>query len=431
MAAIGWYGPLIDLSQAASHRGDYVQLLVFVHTCRPIQKYKPSNANEREPPISRTDIHVGDDTRSYFSVSIWNKHMGSMISAGDIVLLQNVKIVKYGDVFGATTVQFSSLLQLVHPYELLASKGMDELLMDCRVGRTTKEKLKKVIEWVQRAGSTLHYLQQTHSYQQKEQLPKNWKSHEQRKSRECISISELSGLTDSCNAIFHACIDDIYLRGFEKEKMFSKRLNMMEDSEIVEDLICTGCKLCSTPIDSGSSVNQNIVPFYCQKSSNYVHAVSFIYRPFLLHVGDQLENVPLLVKNKAAEVLFGNITAETVYTCFQEQQKSRLIPDFVGNLKGAIHPKASDVEVADSVLLSETNVSQQLRNARLAKGKEVRKKPNFHGIWLILVKMLLRKGNNSPLKFEVTVDCGLHEENGRFELVALSMPCYRTNYAPD
>eukprot|EP00268_Persea_americana_P060505 TRINITY_DN7545_c1_g2_i1.p1 TRINITY_DN7545_c1_g2~~TRINITY_DN7545_c1_g2_i1.p1 ORF type:complete len:274 (+),score=25.90 TRINITY_DN7545_c1_g2_i1:19-840(+) len=265
MAAIGWYGPLIDLSQAASHRGDYVQLLVFVHTCRPIQKYKPSNANEREPPISRTDIHVGDDTRSYFSVSIWNKHMGSMISAGDIVLLQNVKIVKYGDVFGATTVQFSSLLQLVHPYELLASKGMDELLMDCRVGRTTKEKLKKVIEWVQRAGSTLHYLQQTHSYQQKEQLPKNWKSHEQRKSRECISISELSGLTDSCNAIFHACIDDIYLQGFEKEKMFSKRLNMMEGSEIVEDLICTGCKLCSTPIDSGSSVNQNIVPFYCQK----------------------------------------------------------------------------------------------------------------------------------------------------------------------
>lgn len=42
--------------------------------------------------------------------------------------------------------------------------GMDELLMDCRVGRTTKEKLKKVIEWVLRAGSTLHY-QQTHSYQ--------------------------------------------------------------------------------------------------------------------------------------------------------------------------------------------------------------------------------------------------------------------------
>lgn len=36
----------------------------------------------------------------------------------------DVKIVKYGDVFGATTVQFSSLLQLVHPYELLASKGI-------------------------------------------------------------------------------------------------------------------------------------------------------------------------------------------------------------------------------------------------------------------------------------------------------------------
>lgn len=144
-----------------------------------------------------------------------------------------------------------------------------------------------------------------------------------------------------------------------------------------------------------------------------------------------MENVPLLVKNKAAEVLFGNVTAETVYTCFQEQQKSRLIPDFVGNLKGVIHSKASEGEVADSVLLSETNVSQQLPNTGLGKGKEVRKKPNFHGIWLILIKMLLQKGNNSPLKFEVTVDCGLHEENGRFELVALSMPCYRTNGAPE
>lgn len=32
--------------------------------------------------------------------------------------------MKYGDVFGATTAQFSSLMQLVHPYELLASSGI-------------------------------------------------------------------------------------------------------------------------------------------------------------------------------------------------------------------------------------------------------------------------------------------------------------------
>ncbi|KAK2999237.1 hypothetical protein RJ639_024257 [Escallonia herrerae] len=37
MAAMGWYGPLIDLSKASSHIGDYVQLLVLVHRSTPIQ----------------------------------------------------------------------------------------------------------------------------------------------------------------------------------------------------------------------------------------------------------------------------------------------------------------------------------------------------------------------------------------------------------
>lgn len=37
----------------------------------------------------------------------------------------DVKIVKYGDDFGATTVQFPLLMQLIHPYELLASRGIN------------------------------------------------------------------------------------------------------------------------------------------------------------------------------------------------------------------------------------------------------------------------------------------------------------------
>lgn len=36
-SAIGWYGPLIDLSEAALHVGDFVQLLVFVHRSTPVQ----------------------------------------------------------------------------------------------------------------------------------------------------------------------------------------------------------------------------------------------------------------------------------------------------------------------------------------------------------------------------------------------------------
>lgn len=36
-SAIGWYGPLIDLSNAALHVGDFVQLLVLVHRSTPVQ----------------------------------------------------------------------------------------------------------------------------------------------------------------------------------------------------------------------------------------------------------------------------------------------------------------------------------------------------------------------------------------------------------
>ena len=39
--------------------------------------------------VNKTDIQVGDETRSFFPVSIWQKQMGSMIVAGDIVLLQS------------------------------------------------------------------------------------------------------------------------------------------------------------------------------------------------------------------------------------------------------------------------------------------------------------------------------------------------------
>lgn len=36
-SGIGWYGPLIDLSSAAFHVGDLVQLIVFVHRSTPLQ----------------------------------------------------------------------------------------------------------------------------------------------------------------------------------------------------------------------------------------------------------------------------------------------------------------------------------------------------------------------------------------------------------
>lgn len=56
---------------------------------------------------------------------------------------------------------------------------------------------------------------------------------------------------------------------------------------------------------------------YRERCSNRLHAVGLIYRPFMLYVWDELEYMPLLVRNKAAELLFGNIRAERVYQCYR------------------------------------------------------------------------------------------------------------------
>ncbi|KAK9111795.1 hypothetical protein Scep_019314 [Stephania cephalantha] len=190
MGAIGWYGPLIDLCEATSHVGDYVQLLVFVHRTRPFQKFKSLKGS-----LSRTDIQVGDNTRLFFNVTLWKKEMGSMVKAGDVVLLQNVTIVKYGGIIEAQSVLVSSLTTVVHSRQLLASEGINDQLAFPRVGETTKEKLKKLILWLQQDGLLLHQAQLLTC--QKRQLVKNWKVNKEMKYQECISVSLVSSLTIS------------------------------------------------------------------------------------------------------------------------------------------------------------------------------------------------------------------------------------------
>ncbi|KAL5715281.1 hypothetical protein ACHQM5_017119 [Ranunculus cassubicifolius] len=378
---IGWYGPLIDVSKAASHVGGYVQLLVFVHTTRSIQRFKSS--------VLRTDVQVGDDTRSHFSVSIWQKDMGSKIVSGDVILLQNVKIVRFGGAVEAGTVQVSSLISLVHPLELLISKGVEELASGCRVAETTKEKLKKVIKWVQRTRPAQNCVQ-AHTPQRK-QLTTNWKVHEERVVHDCNSISELLCRNQCCKETFSAFVGEIFLPftsgGPEKEieegMMFIRRRLFIKGNEkLVEDLICLGCKLCSYPMasDDGSLLEQRRFPLYCQISSNRLHDICSIYRPFLLYVWDESDYIPLLVKNKGAEVLFGNITAERVYSSYME------------------------------------NNSQV-------------KKCNFHRIWLVLLGVLLQQGlQNSCLRFQVNVNTELSMERGRFELLSATMPPTLTDF---
>lgn len=128
------------------------------------------------------------------------------------------------------------------------------------------------------------------------------------------------------------------------------------------------------------------------------------FRWMQLYVWDQTGQVPLLVRNKAAEILFANVTAKDVFKCFfQDTKQSSLLGETSepGLLKG--------VELVDA------------EQKQSMEGSVTRKKHNFYLIWRILIKVLLRQGKNSPFRFTVSVDSEKGVENGRFELVSVVM----------
>ncbi|XP_061341941.1 uncharacterized protein LOC133288240 [Gastrolobium bilobum] len=426
-SAFGWYGPLIDLRAASSHIGDFVQLVVFVHRSFPVQ----CKSSKLGRDLIRTDIQVGDDTTPYFVVSLWQKHMGSMVEAGDVVLLENFKIAKYGDVVEARTVQWSSLLCLVHPYESLISKVVEELITGCRVGTTTKDKLSRVIKWVQQSRSTICNIK-LKSNQQIEYVPRNWTVLEERKPRDCFSLLEVSQLATSCKVTVCASIGEIIpllttrtLGHAEKEKIFlSRRLYKTEDNNLLKDLLCTGCQLCGLPLDS--EFEQNVIPLICSKSTSRLHAVCSIYRPFMLYVWDESDYMPVLVKNRAAEILFGNIKAERVYSSYREQMLNRN-----PGPRNKCKDNDEDVRLANNLRLSgeglsSASTSEVGKSLQLEEKYLPVKKFNFYHVWLIFLKMLLKQGKNGPLKFEINVDPSLNIENGKFEMVSATMPCFGT-----
>ncbi|XP_022768218.1 uncharacterized protein LOC111312319 isoform X2 [Durio zibethinus] len=358
--------------------------------------------------------------------------MRSIVFAGDVVLLQNVKITKFRDVFEARTVDWSSFHRLVYPYDSLVSKGATELVAECRVGMAAKEKLRKVIEWVQRTGYTAIHDVEAYDCQNR-RLSRNWKVPEPNKFRECPSLSEVLRLTSHCKAIFSASIGEIFLPitwrpigESENENMFvSRRLYTSGDNNLAEDLICTGCRLCGSPLDPehGSTIGKNSLPLYCEKSSDSLHAVSLIYRPFMLYLWDESEHMPILVKNNAAEKLFGNIKAERVYLCYREYKRDKNPdPGCVGRrghrgTRTSNAPKAAGT--SDDCSLDAHKRQESGQN--LQRNKNL----NVFLIWLVLLKMLMQQGRNSPLKFEVAVNASLDTENGRFEMVSVSTPCFK------
>ncbi|XP_074587819.1 uncharacterized protein LOC141843662 isoform X1 [Curcuma longa] len=408
MAAIGWYGPLIDLARVVSHVDDLVQLLIFVRDSQPvvIQKSNTSNGGT----LLKTKLQVSDDTRSFFSVSVWPKHMGSVIAAGDVVLLQNVKIIKYRDALEATTVQVSLLHVLLHSRELHAFEGVEEWQPNIKllIGNTTREKLKRVVDWVRHTESALQHVQHLDSSHRLKREAINWKVHEENVTQSCSSISEVSIISNSCNVIFHALAQEILLpatwisTGVEDIILSYKSLIKTVDSKTLEFLIGTGCRLCGIPIASRNSMDVNRIPLYCQNSSDYVHKVCKIYRPFMLYVWDKTGRIPILVRNKPAETLFGNITAEMVYGCYQE-----------GSWKHLTSVNAPDQ--CDSPCESHKKQNEDSTQTR----------KNIYDIWLCLLKLLLQHEKNSPFQFEISVVAEKNIESGKFELVSVRMPCHR------
>uniref|UniRef100_A0A2P2JVE2 Uncharacterized protein n=1 Tax=Rhizophora mucronata TaxID=61149 RepID=A0A2P2JVE2_RHIMU len=171
-----------------------------------------------------------------------------------------VKIAKFRHFIEARTVEYSSLVCLVQPHQLLVSKGVDDLVEKCRLGKSTVEKLGKVMKWVKDAGFAL-YPFRSHSSEESRQLPRNWKVLEQHEALNFFSLSEVLHLKNSCRAIFSANVGEIFLPitwrtlgDLEKEKMFiSSRISKVEDNSIAEDLICIGCQLCGLPLDVENS----------------------------------------------------------------------------------------------------------------------------------------------------------------------------------
>lgn len=138
--------------------------------------------------------------------------------------------------------------------------------------------------------------------------------------------------------------------------------------------------------------------------------------------------MPLLVKNKGAELLFGNIKAVRVYQCYKEREHDQY-PDSKDALRENHHSNARAAnrsKVATEAVLCSCTLDADKNGQEGKEKQQCDTNINFYLVWLILLKMLLKQGKNSPLKFEVIINGKLDKENGRFEMVGVSVPCFIT-----
>ncbi|KAM0822142.1 hypothetical protein ACQ4PT_071697 [Festuca glaucescens] len=399
-AVVSWYGPLIDLSAAAGHVGGLVQLLASVRRVLPHQEQNATTGRTYE----RIILEVGDDTRSSFSVSLWSNSTSSTIVAGDVLMLQNIKIVEFRNGLEGRATQTSAVQVLLNSKDLMQPEGTDELIINCKVGTATRSKLRTVSEWI------LH-TKRARTEKLHQVMSKNWKERTENNSADFLSISELLSQSKPCNFNISASIGKIVLMGsltpaLKEQLTVIEKLSLNEHNDIVRDFITTGCKLCGLPLYRKNLHGDTTCPIDCPDNPKYVHAVGQIYKPFMIYVRDQSGQVPVLVRNKAAETLFGNIIADDVSECYKSRQCMLL-------------------DTCESGSPSTFRMLDDTGKIGTTKRKRTGKKLDFHLIWLILMKCLLNPGKNSPFCFQISVSPEKNVENGRFELVSLTMPIPR------
>ncbi|XP_062184686.1 uncharacterized protein LOC133888447 isoform X2 [Phragmites australis] len=394
---VSWYGPLIDLSAAASHVGGFVQLLASVRRVLPHQEQNATTGRT----YHKTIIEVGDDTRSSFSVSLWSSKNSSTIIAGDVLLLQNIRIVEFRNGLEGRASQISAVQVLLNSKDLMSPEGIGELITSCKVGDSTRSKLRKVAEWTLHTKCALR-----ESYHELQVISKNWKAKE-KESTYFLLISELLSQSKTCNVNVYACIGKIVLvtsptSHFKGHLSVIDKHSLKEHHDIVRDFITAGCKLCGSPLHQ-TLHGESTFAIDCPNNPKYLHVLGQIYKPFMIYVCDQSGQVPLLVRNKAAEILFSNIIADDVSECYNSYQCMLL-------------------ETYESGNSSTSGMIDDTGNKGMAKRRRIEQKPNFHLIWLIMIRCLLNQRNNSPFCFQISVNPEKNVEDGRFELVSLTMP---------
>ncbi|XP_021319158.1 uncharacterized protein LOC8057443 isoform X2 [Sorghum bicolor] len=237
-------------------------------------------------------------------------------------------------------------------------------------------------------------------------VSKNWKQTKENESTHFLSISELLSQRKLCNINIYACMSKMVLVSsltapLQANLSVINRHSFKEHNDIVRDLVTAGCKLCGSPLYHKNLHGENTCALDCPNNPKYLHVPGQIYKPFLIYIYDQSGQVPLLVRNRAAETLFAGIIADDVSECHKSHMLS---------------------EAYESCNLSNSGMIDDSGNKEIAKRRKIEQKPNFYLIWLILIKCLLSHGNNSPFCFQISVNPEKNVEDGRFELVYLTMP---------